>query len=244
MRTVIVTPKKMVVSAKKLADAVNGICVLRSSTTFKPKWDDRVINWGCSKLPNFVYNLQTSLNKPANVANATNKLETFEWWKLFGISHPEWTTDVMVAGNWPGTIVCRSNLNGFGADGITLVDTGVIPNDTKLFVKYIKKRHEYRVHVFKDKVIDITWKRKKKGVGHDSKIRNYKNGWVYCREDITEPADLRSLAVTAVNSLGLDFGAVDIIWNEKQNECYALEVNTAPGLVGTTLESYAKEILK
>jgi D-alanine-D-alanine ligase-like ATP-grasp enzyme len=37
----------------------------------------------------------------------------------------------------------------------------------------------------------------------------------------------------------LDFGAVDIIYNAKRNECYVLEVNTAPGLEGTTVEKYA-----
>jgi hypothetical protein len=38
--------------------------------------------------------------------------------------------------------------------------------------------------------------------------------------------------------LELDFGAVDLIWNENQNVVYVLEVNTAPGMEGTTLENY------
>jgi D-alanine-D-alanine ligase-like ATP-grasp enzyme len=40
----------------------------------------------------------------------------------------------------------------------------------------------------------------------------------------------------------LDFGAVDVIWNEKQQRAYVLEVNTAPGLEGQTVDDYARGI--
>lgn len=241
-RFVVVTPKSMSVSAKKLAQELNGICVLQNSSTFKARLDDKVINWGCSKLPKFVYNLPSSLNAPQQVAKAINKLNTFTEWKLKDVPHPNWTTEKETALEYNSAVVCRTNLSGYGADGLVL---STVPDliDAPLYVEYIKKRHEYRVHVFQGKVIDVAWKRKKKGVGHvNSQIRNYKNGWVYCREDITEPSDLRTLAVNAVTALDLDFGAVDIIWNEAQNKCYALEVNTAPGLVGTTIERYIDAI--
>ena len=51
---------------------------------------------------------------------------------------------------------------------------------------------------------------------------------------------VRAQSVAAVRSLGLDFGAVDVV--ERQNKAYVLEVNTAPGLVGTTLEKYVDAI--
>ena len=41
---------------------------------------------------------------------------------------------------------------------------------------------------------------------------------------------------------GLDFGAVDVLWNERQQKAYVCEVNTAPGLEGITLDNYLKEI--
>jgi D-alanine-D-alanine ligase-like ATP-grasp enzyme len=37
----------------------------------------------------------------------------------------------------------------------------------------------------------------------------------------------------------LDFGAIDIIYNESRDQAYVLEVNTAPGLTGQTIQSYA-----
>ena len=48
---------------------------------------------------------------------------------------------------------------------------------------------------------------------------------------------LKEAAVKAVNSLGLDFGAVDICEDEEGNP-YVFEVNTAPGIEGTTVEKY------
>ena len=110
---------------------------------------------------------------------------------------------------------------------------------------YKKKKHEYRVHVFNGEVIDITQKKKRKGAEFlDTKIRNHKNGWVYAREDITEPEDLRQQAARAMYAVGLKFGAVDLIWNELENKSYVLEINTAPGLTGATLEKYAQAIVK
>ena len=37
----------------------------------------------------------------------------------------------------------------------------------------------------------------------------------------------------------LDFGAVDIIFNERENKAYVLEINSAPGLEGSTIQDYA-----
>ena len=45
-------------------------------------------------------------------------------------------------------------------------------------------------------------------------------------------------------AVGLKFGAVDLIWNELENKSYVLEINTAPGLTGATLEKYAQAIVK
>jgi glutathione synthase/RimK-type ligase-like ATP-grasp enzyme len=115
-----------------------------------------------------------------------------------------------------------------------------------LYVKYKKKRKEYRVHVFKGQVIDVAEKRRRRKderpATFDGYVRNLANGWVFCRDSIVKPADLDGLAIAACAALGLDFGAVDVIWNEKENKCYVLEVNTAPGLQGTTLTNYTNAI--
>jgi hypothetical protein len=90
-------------------------------------------------------------------------------------------------------------------------------------------------------VIDIQQKRKRRETENenvDYQVRNHDNGWVYCREDVNLPDVAIQLAKDALLSLGLTFGAVDLIYNAKRDAYYALEVNTAPGLEGTTLENY------
>lgn len=252
-RLVIWANKKVFPSARKLKDALKeqGIkqVILLGATAKKYKYrpNDIIINWGNSKYAPWNADAKF-VNVPSCVSIAVNKLNSFVQFSASSVSCPVWTTDAdTVEKEWLSkelTVVARKTLTGFGGAGIELFDVNVdsIPV-APLYVQYKKKKHEYRVHVFNGEVIDVTWKRKKTEADDANyQIRNYANGWVYCRENIEEPEDLRSLAIQAVTSLGLNFGAVDIIWNKKENKSYVLEVNTAPGLVGTTLESYTKAI--
>ena len=47
------------------------------------------------------------------------------------------------------------------------------------------------------------------------------------------------MAIQACACINLNYGAVDIIYNKKQNKCYVLEINTAPGLINQTANLYA-----
>lgn len=211
-----------------------------------------IINWGSSSAPVGLA-AATFINHPSKVAIAGNKLRTF---RHFGegpedrpVVIPEYTESYEVACEWvvAGTVVvCRTKLNGHSGAGIVLAarEEDVV-RDCPLYVKYIKKAKEFRVHVVFGEVIDVQAKRKRADFEGetDFAIRNHQNGWVYCRENLEEPADLREQAKRAILTLGLDFGAVDIIYNQHYNRCYVLEVNTAPGLEGTSVTNYATAFL-
>ncbi len=206
--------------------------------------DDLVINWGSSSIPVWAGCDTNVLNCPIRVGVAGNKLATFRAIPMGSeVSLPEWTSDATIASEWLSefSVVVRRTLTGHSGDGISVTEIGdtAIPI-APLYTKYIKKAAEYRVHVAFGKVIDVQQKRKRTDYEGEvnSQIRSHQNGWVYCRENVTEPTELRTQAVLAVETLGLDFGAVDIIYNRHHNKCYVLEVNTAPGLEGTTLEKY------
>lgn len=222
--------------------------VRQDSRTFIHKPTRLVVNWGNSHAPAWRNPASKWLNKPEAVAVAGNKLLSFQ--ALQGnVNIPEWTTDIEVANDWIAngfTVLARHSLTSHSGNGITVHDQPDLGR-APLYVQYKKKKKEFRVHVFGGIVIDVQEKRKEKGVERDertSKIRNRANGWVFCRDGIDEPVQLREQAIAAVNCLNLDFGAVDVIWNERENKCYTLEVNTAPGLEGTTLENYTKAILE
>lgn len=187
------------------------------------------------------------------MARATNKLRTFQEFQRVQFDHVvPWTNDIKVAAEWLNlgqSVVVRHKLSGHSGEGIEIVDPaegpgGLLP--APLYTQYVKKLKEFRIHVAFGNVIDVQEKRRRSEVGSeaDNRIRNHHTGWVYCREEITEPDGMRDVAITALAALGLDFGAVDIIWNQKQNRCYVLEVNTACGLEGTTLSTYVNLVVE
>jgi D-alanine-D-alanine ligase-like ATP-grasp enzyme len=66
---------------------------------------------------------------------------------------------------------------------------------------------------------------------------------VFCRENFSPVDIVDNAALGAVSALGLDFGAVDVKCNRQGTRAAVLEVNTAPGLQGTTLRKYAEALM-
>jgi len=239
-------------SAKALSQALStklGRIVRRvkASGKYHPKERSRVVNWGSYEQPSWGLPRHKLLNPLVQIAVARNKIKTFE--KLKGkVPIPEYSLSSVDAKRWwndGGIVLCRKTVTGAQGAGIHIAKMEYAPIvDAPLYVKYIPKKKEFRVHVFRGKVIDIVEKRRSTTHGpvESEYIRSHANGWIFCREGIQEPSDLKFSAIASVNALGLDFGAVDIIWNEVFDKCYVLEVNTAPGIEGLTVDKYAHEI--
>lgn len=215
---------------------------------YHPRNSHVIINWGNSGTPRWGRLAGKIYNKPEAVAKAINKLTAFEEFKKHEVPIPEFTTSREEATKWASdgcAVLTRHSLSSYGGRGISIHDGGVLEN-APLYVKYKKKKKEFRVHVFNGKVIDVLEKRKRNGFNDlpnaNTYIRSYGNGWVFCRDGIVKPDTLDEVSIKAVQALGLDFGGVDVIWNERENKCYVLEVNTAPGIEGTSVLRYAEAI--
>lgn len=185
---------------------------------------------------------------PFTLRAGTDKLTQFRTYQNAGVSIPEFTTERIVAENWlrdGDTVLARTMLHGSEGRGIVVMEPGGPFTEAPLYTKYVKKKKEFRVHVLFGQVIDVQEKRKKANYDgqRDSRIRNVANGYVFCRDNITEPQQLRELSVRATNALGYQLGAVDVVYNEHHGRCYVLEVNSTPGMEGTTLQSYANAIV-
>lgn len=183
--------------------------------------------------------------KPNSIAS--NKLTFFQAAsRVEGLNIPEFTTDPTVAKAWDKEYLGRTSLTSHSGQGIVQYAAFETPRYAPLYVQYIKKMYEYRVHVYNGQVIDIVQKKRRSDTENiNSQIRSHANGWVFCREDlkINNKNDLINQALLACNVAGLDFGAVDIIYNAHQKKYYVLEVNTAPGLEGQTIINYTQAIL-
>lgn len=230
-------------SAKKLAQ---GLGCLRSNGGKKFRWDTTVINWGNSQVNLRGHRIKV-LNKPEAIAIASNKLSTFRTLQMYGVPTVEWTTDRVKASDWldENTIVyARHKLSSSSGDGIEIVKFEDNIPYAPLYTKGFNKSHEYRVHIANGRVIDFTKKKHRSGVETNPLIKNMANGWVFCRDGVALPGAVRAASLAAVQAIGLDFGAVDILYREREDVARILEINTAPGLEGTTLEKYKEELRK
>jgi glutathione synthase/RimK-type ligase-like ATP-grasp enzyme len=239
--TIAVCPyKKGSASARELANGLTealGRKVWRVRNTAPRNVKRTVINWGSTQ----PINGKVVINHPSSVQVASNKSLAFAAMND-AVPVPAWTCQegtVKELFNFSRTVVARTILNGHSGQGIVIFGKDDPIPKAPLYTAYIPKKKEFRVHVFRDKIVDVVQKRKVNGYeGGSPHIRTHNNGWVFCRENLEYDPSLLTYAINAVAALKLDFGAVDIVYNEKKNVYYVLEVNTAPGLEGQTVKSY------
>lgn len=247
MATVMHTGTRYSNGAKAIATLLGIKRIKVKGSKYYAKPGDVIINWGANKLPPGAHNAYVKvINEPP--LDCTNKLKTFKVLEKAGVSIPQYTTDKEVVrksihgGEGTNTWLARHTLVGKGGEGISIVDNFLDVPDAPLYTKYIPKKYEVRIHVAKGEVFDVQQKRKKEGA-EASKIRSHGNGYIFARNDISIPADslnkCKAEAIKAVKALGMDFGACDVIFNEQQDKAYVLEVNSAPGVEGTTAQNYA-----
>jgi len=74
--------------------------------------------------------------------------------------------------------------------------------------------------------------------GANMMIRSNKMGWKFSKVN-TVPENIEVEAIKAVKALNLNFGAVDCCINNN-NKVFIIEVNTGPGLEGTTFDNYVE----
>jgi len=149
-------------------------------------------------------------------------------------------------------IVERHILGGHSGNGIRLVYPDQAVQAAPLYTSYELKKDEYRVHFFKHpgEATQYFVQQKRMRREHEGredginrfKVRNHVNGWVFCNQDVDTNSVVMSAANLMANATTLDFGAIDVIYNHSQRRAYVLEINTAPGIEGSTVEWYVSQV--
>jgi glutathione synthase/RimK-type ligase-like ATP-grasp enzyme len=239
-------------SGRLLAEALGAKRLKEQGSTWRNSPGRAVILWGLAEV---TPNLQLGgriVNPPDAVRLCANKLTFF---RTMGNNQGivPWTDSFdevkrrFVEGGVK-VVVGRRTLTGHSGEGIVIMERDkpeTWVEGLPLYTDYIPKKEEYRVHIAFGQVIDVQKKVRKLDVPDediDWKIRNLQNGFVYARENLAVPEVVLS-AVTNNLVPGLDFGAYDVVYNERNNAAFLLEVNTAPGLKGTTLTKYVEAFL-
>lgn len=254
------------------ATTENGISVLRmkrEGSRFRGREADLLINWGSrSDAFNTGRGAARVLNTVEAVTNAASKRRAFDMMQAAGVSMVESTRDEATARAWFNegfTVFARDEDSGHSGAGIRVMRNAPIAHTgagtesvpvsntfttSPLYTKgaFIGEAHrEYRIHVMNGKVTFVQQKKRRAEwetlETYSNIIRNYHTGWIYANEQ-TSPINSAAVyhAVKAVEALGLDFGAVDVM--TRGEDAKVLEVNTAPGLSGTNLATYTTNFKK
>ena len=249
--------------AKALADALGGKVLKLEGSTWKAKAGDKVIVWGNTNTSTTFNGIPCPiLNDPAHIVNASNKLKFFNMMKEVAPDDiPQFWTKKEDIPEDAYPVVCRTVLAGHSGDGIVIADDSEGLVAAPLYVRYMKKKDEFRIHVGRKtqyvgendhepsesgvittfKTIAVQRKARRTETPDEEvnwKVRNLAGGFIFQRNNVNVPDKVVEAAHRALAATNLDFGAVDVIWNENQEKAYVLEINTAPGLEGSTVQDY------
>lgn len=234
--------------ASELAAGLGGRVLRLEGSRFVPRAGDKVINWGNTNPPMFA---GIQMFNGRGIRDASNKRVFFE--RIAG-NHDNhqiiprfWTDRADIPDNvYP--VVCRTVLAGHSGEGIVIANNRDELVPAPLYVQYVKKQNEYRVHVGISRngvnagfttIIDVQQKKRRQEHANPNwQVRNLANGFIYARDGVNPPDCVIDVARRALTCTDLDFGAVDVIYNSRENRAYVLEVNTAPGITGTTVDRY------
>lgn len=188
---------------------------------------DAVVCWGAPYQGNL-----PSLNRNCSRFNKLQQLQQLQRSEILTV--PVFETLPQGAENYP---LMGRNLRHHGGLDIALI---MQPGDAQLYrsdyyTRYIPRDTEFRTWVYRrrhlgtyEKVLRYPERnRRRQRLG-----ANFRNGFAFTLvPGETVPEGLRDIASRAVEALGLDFGAVDVLRGLDQR-LYVLEVNTAPGVEG------------
>lgn len=221
-------------TGRRLADALGivhrGTLVGRGKKQVaKP---DFLVRWGNARFPE-LDGASRVVNKAQAILLAGDKLRAIEQLGRSDVRTP------VASRVCPGSgVILARRRRGFGGTDIQVCSHDPCVG-AEWYSTYIPTNREYRLHVVGDKVVRVQRKYLERPDERVSEyVKNHKNGYAFKQPSRRLNSSRLDAAVKAVQSLGLDFGAVDLVVGEDKLE-YVLEVNTAPACSPKTLNAYS-----
>jgi hypothetical protein len=163
-----------------------------------------------------------------------------------GVSIPRWTESMEQAREWIRdgmSVYCRTDTEGRDGRGIVVANKLSEMVAARLYTLAVPSTEEFRVHVFQHRPIFDLVKHHHHPSKTDIQVRSGSNGWNYHR-DVVVPPVVKELAVDVSRALGMDFCAVDLLYDARTRQAVALEANSAPELGPWTSAAYAAAFAK
>lgn len=202
-----------------------------------------LIRWGSRRDPDVDNYYDKVINAAEAIDLCSNKIESLRVMCENEINVPDFCEnphDLIEEVGYP--ILGRKKRHARGTDVKLILQERDLRNCNRdYFVEYIPTNREFRVHVVGDKVIRVQGKYLDDPSKAKPWIRNYETGYRFRAPRLRLHQDRLDMCVRAVKSLGLHFGAVDLLIAD-DGSCYVLEVNTAPSCSPLTLGCYASAL--
>lgn len=255
----------------------------------KPKGKELVIGWGAKTKKDVDLGKAAVLNHPNNIRRNRNKFKTLGLLRAADVAVADFVSAEEVKAEIGKKVslplVGRTNYHQ-GGKGFWLCLTkshveNAIREGAQYFQNYIDIVDEYRVHIFKGKVIHAQKKVRRNNMEeayvkqHADKIKDYakkgeveidentlkyalqrvakehqnadmivrsnRRGWKFSNlklsPDKAKEKALIDVSISALDPIGLDFGAVDCCI-DSDGKAWIIEINSGPGLEGKTFEAY------
>lgn len=194
-----------------------------------------VFRWGCTTR---IRASEGTVNFSKSIRLASNKPVARQVWIKDDIRVPTTLFTFEQAIHWlaaypKGTLIGRPQSHSMGRHFHIIDDPKGLQASRRLgdtyWTEFIRKDFELRIFCFFGRVIGVAKKTPREGmlpqISWNSKFASFRN--VRWSEWNTKAC---RLALQATQSLGLHFGAVDLIREESSKEYYVLEINTSPGI--------------
>lgn len=174
-------------------------------------------------------------NKTEPTEIALDKIKTFESLKEFNITVP-YTTSIKEANKWfkeDKYVIARTVSNGHNSEGVVFCQDAedLLNADAKFYTKFVRSTNEFRINVWRNKVISVYDKVEKEG---EFNFKLFKGQ--------NEHPQLVDLVQKVYSKIPLDFYGIDVLRDKKGN-LTILEINSAPVLYPYTLNKLS-EIVK
>lgn len=228
MRTIAIVTGKCILSARKLAEGFN----TRTNGEWKAiVYDIRkenipyhmrnyVFKYGCSK----VIPAAHIVNTVEAVRRCVSKIDTFRTLAMENIPIPRWTRNKNQIGKEWQQIVVRSKVDGRKAEDLDYFNQGDVLPDAPLYTEYFPHKYEYRIVVFKEKVVGRYYKAEAKGE------------WTFKSQPKKGFEQMDKDAIRAAKALGIDYVGFDVVANTKKDYRF-LEANSGPILTSEAEEA-------
>jgi len=217
---------------------------------------------------------KVEINSPQAIKNSSNKLlmkncfskntvKTAQWWTCATMAGGYLFSDNMDMATLPYPIVAKHHFGSRGEGNTLIHNVGELNVWLKgktvsnyIFEKYYSYAREYRLHVDSEGCFYTCRKMLKEGTPENEKWHRHDSNSVWILENnpsFDKPSnweDVVKHSVLALNSVGLDVGAVDLkIQSETDGkgrkrtpDFIVIEINSAPSFGEQTLQKYMQQI--